>query len=84
MKLIQHEFDVLIILKFLNIERGSHLTSEQIEKLVTGNLQLKEKKLFLWMLYNQEAALTFNYSEMSCLKEEVQPPVEIKMIEHTS
>ena len=51
-KLIQHEFDALITPKFSNIERGSCLTPEWIEKLVTGNLQLKEKELFLWMLYN--------------------------------
>ena len=83
-KSIQHEFNVLIISKFSNIERESHLTSKQIKKLITDNLQLKEKKLFLWMLYNQEAALTFNYSEMSCLKEKVQSSVKIKTIEHTS
>ena len=83
MKSIQHEFNALIISKFLNIERGSCLTFEQIEKLVTGNLQLKEKELFLWMLYNQEAALAFDYSEMDCLKEEVQPLMKIKTIEHT-
>ena len=46
MKLIQHEFNVLIILKFLNIEKRSCLMSEWIEKLITDNLQLKKKKLF--------------------------------------
>ena len=38
MKLIQHEFNVLIISKFSNIKRESCLTSEQIEKLITDNL----------------------------------------------
>ena len=47
MKLIQHEFNALITLKFLNIEKKSCLTFKQIEKLITDNLQLKEKKLFL-------------------------------------
>ena len=46
-KSIQHEFNMLIILKFLNIEKKSHLTLEQIKKLITDNLQLKKKKLFL-------------------------------------
>ena len=47
MKLIQHEFDTLITLKFSNIKRGSCLMPEQIEKLVTDDLQLQKKKLFL-------------------------------------
>ena len=34
------------------------------------------------MLYNQEAALTFNYSEMSCLKKKVQSLMKIKTIKH--
>ena len=36
------------------------------------------------MLYNQEAALTFNYSKMNCLKEKVQSLMKIKMIKHIS
>ena len=34
------------------------------------------------MLYNQEAALAFNYSEMRCLKEEVQSSVKINTVKH--
>ena len=45
-KLIWHEFNALITLKFSNIEKKSCLMSEWIEKLITNNLQLKEKKLF--------------------------------------
>ena len=45
-KSIQHEFNVLIISKFSNIEKESHLMFKQIKKLITDNLQLKEKKLF--------------------------------------
>ena len=37
-KLIQHEFNMLIILKFLNIEKKSCLMFKQIEKLITDNL----------------------------------------------
>ena len=81
-KLIWHEFNVLITLKFLNIERKSCLMFKWIEKLITDNLWLKEKKLFLWMLYNWETVLTFDYSEMNCLKEKVQSLMKIKMIEH--
>ena len=47
MKLIQHEFNALIILKFSNIKRKNHLTFKQIKKLIIDNLQLKKKKLFL-------------------------------------
>ena len=35
------------------------------------------------MLYNQETALAFDYSEMRCLKKKVQSSVKIKMIKHT-
>ena len=34
------------------------------------------------MLYNQEIMLTFNYSEISCLKKKVQSSVKIKIIKH--
>ena len=37
-KLIQHEFNTLIILKFLNIKKESCLTFKQIEKLITDDL----------------------------------------------
>ena len=47
MKLIQHEFNALIILKFLNIKKKSCLTFKQIKKLIINDLWLKEKKLFL-------------------------------------
>ena len=38
MKLIQHEFNVLILLKFLNIKKKSCLIFKQIKKLITNNL----------------------------------------------
>ena len=36
---------MLIILKFLNIEKESYLMFKQIKKLITDNLQLKEKEI---------------------------------------
>ncbi len=47
-----------LILKFSDIEEGSRLTPECVEKLQIGSdIMEQEKDLFLIMLFNREVAL---------------------------
>ena len=51
-----------LILKFLDIKKGSRLTKECAAKLVVREgLTLQEKAMLLKMLYNREKALAFNF-----------------------
>jgi hypothetical protein len=59
------QFSDWITPKFSSIKKGSWLTEECIEDLVVGDsLWLKEKELLVELLYNQEAALAFDFSEI--------------------
>jgi len=69
--------------KFLDTCKGTCLTEERIKDLVIrDSLWPKEKEVFLEMLYNQEKAITFDFSHIRKVKPDVAPPQVIKTVEH--
>ena len=56
---------------------------ECIKELIIGDsLWLKEKELFIEMLYNWDKALAFDFSEIGKVKPNVAPPQVIKTVKH--
>lgn len=77
------KYDHWLIPKFSDIERGSRLTPERIKRMIVGEeLSPQERDLLLEMLYNREAALAWDLSEIGRVKEDVAPPQEIRTIPH--
>ena len=77
------EFDRLLIPKFSTMRRGSRLIEERREAMRIGEELLpREKELLLAMLYNREAALSWNFSEIGKIKPEVSPPLPIRTVPH--
>jgi len=65
------------------VQKGSRLTEKRIRDLVVGdNLWLRERELFLEMLYNREKAIAFDFSHIGKVRLEVVPPQVIKTVEH--
>jgi len=61
--------------KFSDIRKGTRLTDERIKDLIVGDsLWLKEKEVFLEMLYNQEKAIAFDFSHIRKVRSDVAPP----------
>lgn len=78
-------YDEWLTPKFSTIPVGSRLTPERISKLEVGSfLSEEEKKLLHRVLFNREAALSWDFSEIGLVKDEVMPPVEIKTVPHTA
>jgi hypothetical protein len=71
-----------LIPKFSKIEKGSRLTPERIEKLIVKNITLQERNLFVAMLYNREAALAWDFTEIGKVKPEIFPPVQIRTVNY--
>lgn len=69
--------------KFSTVKTGSRLTKERFDEMESGTLTSKERDIFHTMLLNREAALAWDFSEIGCLKEEVAPSSEIRMVPHT-
>jgi len=77
------QFSDWITPKFSSVQKGSRLTEKRIKDLVVGdNLWLRERELFLEMLYNREKAIAFDFSHIRKVRPEVAPPQVIKTVEH--
>jgi len=69
------QFPDWITPKFSSVQKGSRLTEKRIKDLVVGdNLWLRERELFLEMLYNREKAIAFDFSHIRKVRPEVAPP----------
>ena len=69
--------------KFSAIKHGSRLTSERMNRLIIGkDLSLQEREVFLRMLYNREAALSWEMPEIGKVKRTIAPPQKIRTIPH--
>jgi len=72
-----------LIPKFSDIERGSRLTPERIEKLKIGKGIMKEEREFLMeVLFSKEKGIAFDFTEKGVFKQEVEPPHVIPTIAH--
>ncbi len=67
------------------VPRGSRLTPERLAKMKigTGYLREAERKLFVDILYEFEAAVAFDESEMGLLDPSIEPPIVIPTIPYT-
>ena len=72
-----------LIPKFTPIAKGARLTPERLAKMIIGDgMTSQEKDLLTEMLYNREAVLAWDCTEMEKVKKEVAPPQKIQTIEH--
>ena len=72
-----------LIPKFSDIPRGSRLTPERLGKMIVGDeLTIQERDMLTEMLYNREASLAWEFSEIGKVRPEVAPPQIIKTVEH--
>ena len=80
----RHEFDKLITPKWSTMPRGERLTRKRWEELIKKDDVLRpgEKKLFLWLLLNREAALAWDWDHKQTLDPIVAPPQHIRTVMH--
>ena len=72
-----------MIPKFLKIVRGSRLISERLAKMIVGDeLISRQKEVLTEMLYNREAALAWDFSEINKIIPEITSPQQIRTIPH--
>jgi hypothetical protein len=66
------------------VPKGSRLTPERLEAMTIGDglLWESEKQLFVDILFEFEAAIAFDDSEMGLLKPEIEPPIVIHTVPH--
>ena len=77
------KFPDWLIPKFSTIFKGSRLTPERLQRMTVGDsMTSAEKEVLTQMLYNREAALSWEFSEMGRVKPEVSPPCKINTIPH--
>ena len=68
------KYDRWLTLKFSDIQRGSRLIAERIEGIIISpDLSLEEKDLLLKILYNREAIMAWNMSEIGHVVPDIAP-----------
>ena len=73
----------ILIPKFSDMPRGQRLTPQRQKDIKLGaELLPTERDMFFRVLSNREAALAWDFSEMSRIRPEVAPPQRIETIEH--
>ncbi|CAM1507682.1 Fc.00g073230.m01.CDS01 [Cosmosporella sp. VM-42] len=71
--------------KFSLIEKGSRIYGDRLQGLldqVEGHLTQQEIELFLQIMYNREAALSWDFEESGKVDPMIAPPQVIKVIDH--
>lgn len=64
--------------KFTPTARGARLTPERLAKMIIGDgMSTEEKDVLTELLYNREAVLAWDFSEIGKVKKEVAPPQKI-------
>lgn len=79
------KFDFFIIPRFTELIRGSRLTPERLEGLIsqtTETLTKEETEIFVHMLYQREAALAWEFAHCGRLDPSVMPPQKIRTVPH--
>ena len=77
------KYDHSLISKFSTIFQDSRITSKRIKKmLVNDSMQIKEKKLLLFCLYNRKTAFAWNFFEIDQIKSEVISFMKIRTVSH--
>ncbi len=82
-KMKSEKYDHWLFLKFFKIAREFRLTSKQAKRMICDDaLTLQEKNLLLKMLFNREATMIWDFSEMRKIKDVVSFSQQIRMISH--
>ncbi len=69
--------------KFTPIVKRARLTLERLGKTIIGKgMTAQEKEVLTEMLYNREAILAWDFTEMGKVKREVAPPQKIRTVDH--
>jgi hypothetical protein len=77
------QFAEFLIPKFSGLAKGARLKPERIQRMQVGDgLLEREKELLLEMLFNREAALSWDFTEKGSVRPEVTPPMEIRTVPH--
>jgi len=72
-----------LIPRFSDIERGSRLTPERIEKLkIEKDIMKEEREVLREVLFSREKGIAFDFTEKGVFKQEVEPPHVIPTIAH--
>jgi len=72
-----------LIPKFSDIERGSRLTPERIEKLkIRKGVKKEEREVLMEVLFSREKGIAFDFTEKGIFKPEVEPRHVIPTIAH--
>ena len=81
--LFRMKYDYWLISKFSTIFQNSRIISKRIKKmLVSDSMQMKEKKLLLFCLYNRKIAFAWNFSEIDQIKSEIISLMKIRTVFH--
>ena len=72
-----------LIPKFTPIAKKARLTSERLAKMIIGEgMSPQEKNLLTEMLYNREAVLAWDFTEIGKIKKKIAPAQKIWTVEH--
>lgn len=76
-------FDHIFGSRTADFPRGSRLTKERLAKMNVGeDLLPNEIRLLQGLMFQREDALAWDFSDMSTVHEDVQPPYKIRTIPH--
>ena len=68
-------YDTWLIPKFSMIIKGTRLTNKRVAAMLVGSKLLPgEKNLIIQVLYNREAALSWDFSEIRKVRDSVAEP----------
>ena len=77
------KYDHWLFLEFFKIAQEFRLTLKQAKRMIYDDaLTLQEKNLLLKMLFNREATMIWNFSEMRKIKDIVSSSQQIRTILH--
>ena len=75
-------FDYIIKPRYTQLAYRARLKPERLERILVGDIKPNERQILEAMLFNQEEALAWEFSEMGCVSRDVTPPLKIKTVPH--
>ena len=80
---LTNKYTYWLIPKFIPIAKGARLTLKRLGKMIIGDRMIEQgKEVFTEMLYNREAVLAWDFTEMGKIKKGVTPPQKILIVKH--
>ena len=66
--------------RYTKLAYGARLKPERLERIIIGDIRLREREILKAMLFNREEALVWEFSEMGYISRDVTPPLKIKTV----